>query len=732
MDNVYRAHIREETGEIQTVKEHSENTARLCGEFAVPELKDAAYATGLMHDIGKYQIAFQERICGKNIRVEHSICGARAVREQYGDPLGLLMAYCIAGHHSGLPDGGFPGDSQEQSTLSGRLQRETEDFNRYKEELSLPQLDSRKFLGYLMKDCGRDVSLVVDKFAFLTRYCFSCLTDADSLDTAGFCRGEETGSLKADFQVCLEKVEKRLSSFVCETRLQKTRALLQRQVFEKAGEAAELSLMNMPTGSGKTLCSVKYALKRALQAGKRRIIYIIPFNSIIDQTAETFEKLFGDGAELLRHQSTFSYEDREDYEEDYRRAAKSAVENWDAPFIITTAVQFFESVYANKRGKLRRLHNMADSVLIFDEAHMMPVEYLQPCLRAVAYITRYLNSEAVFLTATMPDFAALMKKYARPDSEVRPLIEEDSLFSLFRKCTYWYLGEQAADSLLENAARYPSSLFVVNRRRAARELYTLCKGRKYHLSTYMTAFDRERVIREIRQELERLEKDFPDYVNVPEERRITVFSTSLIEAGVDLDFYTVFRELTGLDHILQAGGRCNREGKRGEAQTFIFELEENGKKTAQDVQADMVRGMLERYADISGQECISEYYERLFQMEKEKIGKHTITQDCGDIRSIPFREYAEKFELVSSRTVSVVVPRDEKSRELVAKLRFTGDGAARELQRYACSVYQWELNELIRQHAADDFGTGIYCLTNPDYYVEQTGILFEGKDYWID
>lgn len=732
MDKIYKAHIRDGTGEVQTVKEHSENTARLCEEFAVPELEDVAYAAGLLHDIGKYMERFQERIEGANIQVEHSICGAREARERFGDPLGLLIAYCIAGHHSGIPDGGFPNDSREQSTLSGRLQRETGDYQRYKEELTIPGLDPQKFLGYLMKDCGRDLSLVVDKFAFLTRYCFSCLTDADSLDTARFCKREVPDPLKADFKACLKKVEERLGAFSCETSLQRARALLQRQVFEKADKPAALSLVNMPTGSGKTLCSVKYALERAIRAGKKHIIYIIPFNSIIDQTAETFEKLFGDDAELLRHQSTFSYEDREDCDEDYRRAAKSAVENWDAPFIITTAVQFFASVYANKRGKLRRLHNMADSILIFDEAHMMPVEYLQPCLRAVAYITRYLNSEAVFLTATMPDFAKLMKKYALPDSEVRPLIEDDSLFSVFRKCTYRYLGEMAPEILMAKAKACPSSLLVVNKRRTARALYALCKGRKYHLSTYMTAFDRERVLHKIRQDLRELEKDFPGCEKVPGERRITVISTSLIEAGVDLDLYAVFRELAGLDNILQAGGRCNREGKRVEAEVFIFEMEEKGRKTAQDVRADMVRGMLGRYEDISSQECILEYYRRLFEMEKEKIGKHTITQDCGDIKSIPFKEYAEKFQLVDSKTVSVVVPRDEKSRELVEKLRFTGACTARELQSYACSVYPWELDELIRQHVAEDFGTGIYCLTNPDYYDENTGILFEAKDYWID
>ena len=518
---------------------------------------------------------------------------------------------------------------------------------------------------------------------------------------------------------------------MCSTRLQKARALLQKQVFEKTEQDAEIYLMNMPTGSGKTLCSVKFALERAVRKEKKRIIYVIPYNSIIDQTADVLESLFGKEAQILRHQSTFSY-DGDDYDEDYRQAAKCASENWDAPLIITTAVQFFESIYANKRGKLRKLHHMADSILVFDEAHLMPVEYLQPCLRAIAYITRYLNSEAVFLTATMPDFAGLMKQYALPDSSMKELITDISLFSEFKKCRYVHLGEMPEETLLQKAVQYPSSLLIVNRKATARKLYQMCAGRKYHLSTYMTSLDRKRVLKEIKEELQRLEKEFPDGAEVPEERRITIISTSLIEAGVDLDVHAVFRELTGLDSILQAGGRCNREGKRTDAEVFIFEFAGDLKKTFGSEQGNIVKGMLARYEDISCQESIGEYYDRLFRMKSEEIQKNTITQECTHIQSIPFRTYAEHFEPIDAKTVSLVVPQDDKSRELVKKLQYTGAVPERELQLYACSVYRWELDDLVRQHAAEDWGSGICCLTNPDYYDKDTGISFEAADYLIE
>ena len=732
--NRYIAHRNETSGAVQTVKEHCENTAELCRDFSIPELKDFMYAVGLLHDVGKFQDSFVKRINGANIKVEHSICGALAAKEKYAvpPPMALMMEYCISGHHSGIPDGGFPNDDMDKSTLCGRLKREYEDYSEYKDELALPELNGFEWMTYLFRDCDNRMEKVIDKFAFLTRYVFSCLVDADSIDTADFCKERELPrKLNADFSACLQKVDDRLNAFVCKTELQRARAALQNQAFQNMNQDSEIYLLNMPTGSGKTLASVKIALERALAKEKKRIIYVIPYNSIIEQTAEVFEGLFGDSLEILRHQSTFSYEEEENGSEDYREAAKTAAENWDAPFIITTAVQFFESIYANKRGKLRKLHNMADSILIFDEAHLMPQDYLQPCLQAVAYITRYLHSEAVFLTATMPDFEKLMKEYALPDSKIVKLIKDTSLFTKFQKCGYRYIGEISSSELLAKCCAYPSSLIIVNKKATARELYQECGGKKYHLSTYMTSYDRKRILKEIRKELKQLEADYPEYQNVPEGRRITIISTSLIEAGVDLDVYTVFRERSGLDSILQAGGRCNREGKRQEADVFIFDLAEETRQAASNEKASLTKGLLKNYEDISDVRCIEEYYSRLYFMRAEDIQKNSMHQLCSDLDSIPFKEYAEKFELIDSRQVSLVVPQDAQSEKLVEVMKYSKVGNVRKLQNYTCSVRQKELEDLIRQHAADDYGTGIYCLTNMDYYDECKGVLFEAPDYFL-
>ena len=650
-------------------------------------------------------------------------------------PLGILsrmMEYCIAGHHSGIPDGGTTNDYETDPTLTGRLKREFEDFSTYKEELEIPELDEKDFLQFLLSDCDNSEEKVLDKIAFLTRYLFSCLVDADSEDTANFCRvGERPRELKGDFGVALDNVNQRLESFQVETELQKARALLQSQAFENAKTTAEIYLLNMPTGSGKTLASVKIALERVILQKKKRIIYVIPYNSIIDQTAEVFNELFQNNLEILRHQSTFDYENTDEMDEDYKEAAKIAIENWgNTKFIITTTVQFFESIYSNKRGKLRKIHNMADSILIFDEAHMMPEKYLQPCLQAVAYITKYLQSEAVFLTATMPDYLSLIRKYAVTDSKIINLIEDKSLFKKFQKCNYNYLGEIGENELLAKSSLSPSSLIIVNTRKAARKLYKKISGKKYHLSTYMTALDRAIILKNIRKELKCLEKEFPDFKNVPEERQITIVSTSLIEAGVDLDVYTVFRELKGLDNILQAGGRCNREGKRKRADVFVFELLDS-KKKAISVEMDITRDLLKKYEDISDSACIKEYYERIFSLKEASISQNTMHCICDNFRYIPFKKYAENFELIDSRTVSLVVPRDEKSRQMVADLKYKQTVDERKLQNYTCSLYKNELDDLIKQNVVDDFGTGIYCLTNLDYYDEELGLLFEASDYFL-
>jgi CRISPR-associated endonuclease/helicase Cas3 len=734
------AHRRTDTGETQSIRAHSEQTAALAADFAIDELKEIARACGLLHDVGKYQPSFQRRIRGEQIHAPHALCGAIAAKAHYPNgPARRMMEYVVAGHHAGLPDYGGKADASTLPTLCGTLQRATEPFEAYREELTLPPLDAEAFDAWLRRDC-RTPEDAAPKYAFVTRYVFSCLTDADSLDTEAFDQGVGREPLTADFQACLDRVNAKLNSFTCVTPLQKARARLQEQAFAQSDREADVYMLNMPTGSGKTLCSLKFALERALRGHKKRLIFIIPYNSIINQTADTFEKILGPAAAILRHQSTWIYEDDQTLNEEEKVARLKATENWDAPIVITTAVQFFESLYGDRRSRLRKLHNMQDALLIFDEAHLLPRAFLAPCLKGIALLTHVLNSEAILLTATMPDYRNLFERFGIPGLSMVDLVPDRSSFGAFQKCRYQVLGPLSAEGLLMRVARAPSCLVIVNSRKAARALYTACPAkRKYHLSTWMTSLDRERVIGEIHEALAALEARSLCPEGVPEDERIFVFSTSLVEAGVDLDFDTVYRELTGLDSILQAGGRCNREGKRPMADVYVFELEANAGATQRDARVGITREILRTFDPIDSPEAILAYYDRLFFAHEDELTSRCITRMETETYAfnpqkptqLPFRSYAQAFQLIDAPTYAVAVPCDETSRALIARIPYGLSGKERRaLQRYTCSVSPYDFRQMRERHLIEVDQSGLILLKDERAYQADTGIRFESKDIY--
>lgn len=795
----YIAHIKEnEQGEFvdqginidsladsekQPVSDHLENTARLAESFAVEPWKTVAYDTGLLHDIGKYQKSFQEKIRGAKIHVDHSTCGAIEASKQVKCPAALIMEYIIAGHHAGLPDGGHrddqPGDiSGGLATLSSRLKStEFDPYDIYKKEIRLRDIDVNTLGRYLMEDvqCYQRTNpqkmseLFIDEYSYFVRYCYSCLVDADSLDTEHFCRGTERSALRSDFNECLKKLDDQFEQFrktLNQTELQKTRTELQEQAYQNISADADVYLMNMPTGSGKTLCSAKCALLKAIQNHKKHIIYVIPYNSIITQTAEKFEETFNGSshyredqhiANILRHQSTYSIDDDENADDAYKVQVNQAVENWDADFIITTEVQFFETMFSSSRSKLRKMHNMADSVLIFDEAHLIPVEFMQPCLEAIAVLTKKLGSKAILLTATMPDYKSMFEKYSLPGLRVKELVPDHQKFEVFRKCRFHNLGTITEENLLERLGKSPSTLVVVNSRRRARELYEKLGGedRKglYHLSTYMTKQDIQTTIDEIRQEVALCDADAGN------QEPIIVISTSLIEAGVDLDFCTAYRELTGLDSILQTGGRCNREGRRPTGDVYVFEIDDGSgmQRADKDPKVNVTRSLLKEYSDISDEACIKEYYRRVYLTDSSEMVKNSMAHQMASkgipvtdrsipIDSIPFASYDTR--MILSRDESLIIPETEEAQKLVEQIRYAGMSRSilRKLQKYTCSVPRKKLEELLEQGVVGNLAECIrtnnkgggrqknrLCyLTNMDYYNSRKGILTEGGDYYVN
>jgi CRISPR-associated endonuclease/helicase Cas3 len=726
------AHKRDD-GTIQTVAEHLKGTAKLAEKFGAPPLKNVLKNSGLLHDIGKYQNSFQERIKGKNIRVDHSTCGAISASQTFNAFEALVLEYIIAGHHAGIPDGGDLADQpSETSTLSARLKKkDLEDWSQYKQEVSFSLSDNEKLIHYFgFLEDTRETA--IDKFAFLVRYCYSCLVDADSLDTEHFCQQIERTPLKSNFQICINRLNHHISQFICTTELQKARSRIQAQAYENIKKDAEVYLMNMPTGSGKTLCSAKCALMKAIATKKKRIIYVIPFNSIIDQTAREFEDIFGEEAEILRHQSTYDIEDKEDASDAYKVRFSQATENWDADFIITTAVQFFETTFSNKRSRLRKMHNMADSVIIFDEAHLMPLNFLQPCLESVAYLTRYFGSRAIFLTATMPNYKDLLHQYGLKDLVIQDLIPDQSEFHFFKKCDYHDLGIVSFEGLYEKAEEAPSSLIVVNSRKTAKAMYEdfggKNRGNLYHLSTHMTKIDIEDTIQTIKSRLQDI-RNYPEREQIP----LIVISTSLIEAGVDLDFHRAFREYTGLDSLLQTGGRCNREGRDpNRGQVYIFGIEGNTK--ADDIRSGTTKNLLHQYADVSDLECIATYYNTVYFFNQDNMTKNAIHNHpkCGnDLTGIPFASY--NGEMINNLDESIIIPDTEEIQKILERSRYTALTRKdyRRLQRTACSVTHDEFEELKQQGVIETNQFGVTVLTNLSYYHKEVGIVTEGEDIFI-
>lgn len=703
-------------GRKQLLLDHLNGTSKLCRENANEFWADIAEFVGQIHDIGKYTSGFQKRINGaENIRVEHAICGAKEVAKAPPKSYVPMIEYCVAGHHSGLPDGGTKVDGEEDSTLHGRMKRKTGDYSAYENEVKLeyPKDNLRELF---------DVSNqreIIERYSFFTRYLFSCLTDADFIDTERFVTPNTDRGIDGDFQKAYEKVCKKLNSFKIETKLQESRSIIQEQVYKSVESNANVYTLNMPTGSGKTLCSIRAALKTAIKNKKKRIIYVIPYVSIIEQTAKVFEDIFGDVLPVLQHHSNYDFDDdkNEDENEITSEKLKRSCENWDAKLIVTTNIQFFESLYHYKGRRLRKLHNLADSVIIFDEIHMLPIDYIQPCLRAIGYVTKYLNSTAILMSATMPNYDKFMERYMS-GVKIENAVKDTSLFNVFDKCRYEYIGKCELASLAEKAQEYDNALIIVNKRKTARELYDMCSGNKYHLSTYMTPLHRSEIIAKIKE-------DIKNGINT------TVISTSLIEAGVDLDFKAVFREIAGIDNILQSGGRCNREGKMDMGDVFVFETDggnyQTKKKSDIIIRANITRNLFEEFENISTDKCIKEYYGRLLNYKEKKIEENTITAIMGNdlrIDGIPFRTYAESFNFIDNQVIGIVIPCDE-NRGLIKELKDGKLSVKRNLQRYSASVNKDEFKELFQIGIIETLDCGVCILANTDYYKSDVGLTLE-------
>ena len=441
----------------------------------------------------------------------------------------------------------------------------------------------------------------------------------------------------------------------------------------------------MPTGGGKTVASLAFALRHAVAHGMKRVIYVVPYTSIIEQNAEVFREILGNG-NVLEHHSGVQFELSDGASpEEVRRAL--AAENWDMPVIVTTAVQFFESIYANRSSKCRKLHNLADSVIILDEAQMLPLCHLRPCVAAMASLAEQFRSTLVLCTATQPSLGDLLHTYAPscPITELCPQTSEE--YDSFRRVTFRQEGILEDDALAEKLSEHRQVLCIVNSRKAAQSTFArLPQEASFHLSTLMVPAQRQTLLDEIRRRLKAGEP-------------CRVVSTSLIEAGVDVDFPAVYRELAGLDSVLQAAGRCNREGKRAPEESIVtvFERAELPPMLFRTA-IGATREALMNSCDIGARETMQNYFDALRSLSGETLDKSGVIKafekginGC----ELPFRTVAENFHLIDQNTRTVYVP-FAGGAALIERLK-AGECSKelyRKLGRYAVSVYEPHFQKL--------------------------------------
>ena len=528
----YYAHVRESANDnkkYQTVAQHLTGTAELCRGFAAAFGADAdGELAGLAHDIGKCTEEFQNRLLNDGPIVDHATAGAMACAVRGS----RYVSACVAGHHGGLPDfGNMRTARKDDGTFYGRLLkgRDEQCLGRCGDSgvtLPPPTVSAAQKLTPLQA-------------SFWMRMLYSCLVDADFLDTEQFMNGERGRGGYDDIPTLLARLQAYIEPWQQpKTELNRLRCEILNTCIRASSKPKGIYTLTVPTGGGKTVTSLAFALRHAVEHGMRRVIYVIPYTSIIDQNAQVFRDILGSG-NVLEHHSGVQFDLFDGAPaEDVRKAL--ATENWDMPVVVTTAVQPFESMYAARSSQCRKLHNLANSVIIFDEAQMLPLPHLRPCVAAMASLAEQFHSTVVLCTATQPSLDDLLHTYApdRPVTELCP--QTAALYDRFRRVTFRRVGTLTDEALAEHLGGQRQVLCIVNSRKAAQSLYALLPPEgSYHLSTLMIPAQRQALLVEIR---ERLRRDEP----------CRVVSTSLIEAGVDVDFPAVYRELAGLDSVMQA------------------------------------------------------------------------------------------------------------------------------------------------------------------------------------
>lgn len=713
----------------QQLMEHLLGTARLAETFASAfDSGSWGYAEGISHDVGKSTLTWQHYLITKSGfdedahletkagKQEHSAPGAKLIEEALGKGIGRILAYCIAGHHAGLAD--WLGS---QVALAFRLQNTgSEGIPReYREQVILhrPSRPPWKF-----DTEGLDMSLWI-------RMLFSSLVDADFLDTEAYMSPERKTDRGTYLPLSelLERFNTHMAEMIraaldtADTTVNRAR----RRVLADCRSASRLEpglfSLTVPTGGGKTLSSMAFGLEHAVKYGKERVIYVIPYTSIIEQNADVFREAVGKD-QVVEHHSNLD-------DDDSTPRSRLAAENWDAPIIVTTSVQFFESLFAAKTSRCRKLHNIANSVVVLDEAQLVPVEYLEPILAAMKLLCEHYRVSFVMCTATQPAFEK------HEDFPSFPGFSKGSVREIIRDVPALYNGLKRVEvdvpsdygnprpweELAEEIQDLEQVLCVVSDRRSCRELYALMPKGSYHLSALMCPQHRSDVITKIKEGLKAGES-------------VRVVSTQLVEAGVDIDFPVVYRAMAGLDSIAQAAGRCNREGrlnkegKLGRVVVFVppRKAPVGILRKASETATRMLEGGLDDPIDHS---VFTPYFSELYWKANSLDGKgimELLTPDAAEC-GIQFRSAAEAFRIIDdSMQGTILVPYGE-GEKLIGELKALGPERwlLRKLQRYSVNIYTNQFADLRDRGSIEEVSPGIFVLTCGIEYDATVGLLVD-------
>ena len=708
----------------QPLIEHLQKTAEMARDFgAHANVSELAYIAGLIHDLGKYSAEFQKRLEGGPC-VDHSTAGAKELKALLqGTPqevFARLLAYPIMGHHTGLPDYGNETDL-EDGTICARLKNKLPDYSEYKSELDVSALHFPQRLHIRPPKGKLGFSL-----SFLARMVYSALVDADFQETETYMKGAKPRGGYGDIPTLRDKMDAHLKQFENPTSgiNRKRNEILQACIEKGRSEKPGFFSLTVPTGGGKTLASMAFALYHAAEHGLKRVIYVIPFTTIIEQNANVFKGIFGE-EQVLEHHSNFDWEGKKRENPDDRTNSalaklKLAAENWDIPIVVTTNVQFFESLFANRSSRCRKLHNIAKSVIIFDEAQMLPREYMRPAMAAVWELVTNYGASAVFCTATQPG----LERFLPEKTEVKELAPNpQQLFDFYKRVEVKNLGTLTDEDLLARLNAHEQALCIVNTRRHASGLFGGLQGEgNFHLSTLMCPAHRRAKLEEIK---ERLASGQP----------CRVVSTTVMEAGIDLDFPIGYRALTGLDSINQAAGRVNREMKRGVSEMFVFEPKSDFvKRTPSFLKqtAEVARMVLRDHADAPiSIPAIAAFFGRLYDLQDPNISFDTKRiMECFDSEEarFQFETAARLFQIIEDPTETVIIPYNEEAKRLIEELKYTNYpfSTLRKLQPYTVSIFEGEFDKLSSKGVIltiDD----TYHVLNPDslqeYYDPARGLL---------